>query len=113
MRFGVLSGHQGLNGQLILPPANINQPGPIMCEERLGELLSLLSPESGLKRPDRVFVHYAEPLGDEPQVPDRVDARDGALERGHGRDLALDSGEFVRQFGHALLKLVVALVELS
>ncbi len=31
--------HQGLGGQLILPPANLNQPGPIVCRERLGGLL--------------------------------------------------------------------------
>jgi putative transposase len=31
--------HQGLAGQLILPPANLNQPGPIVCRERLGGLL--------------------------------------------------------------------------
>jgi hypothetical protein len=28
-----------LAGQLILPPANLNQPGPIVCRERLGGLL--------------------------------------------------------------------------
>jgi hypothetical protein len=31
--------HQGLAGQLILPPANHNRPGPIVCQERLGGLL--------------------------------------------------------------------------
>jgi transposase InsO family protein len=31
--------HQGLAGQLILPPANLNRPGPIVCRERLGGLL--------------------------------------------------------------------------
>jgi putative transposase len=32
--------HQGLAGQLIVPPANLNQPGPpIVCQERLGGLL--------------------------------------------------------------------------
>jgi putative transposase len=31
--------HQGLGGQLILPPANHNRPGPIVCRERLGGLL--------------------------------------------------------------------------
>jgi putative transposase len=31
--------HQGLAGQLIVPPANFNQPGPIVCRERLGGLL--------------------------------------------------------------------------
>jgi len=49
--------HQGLGGQLILPPANLNQPAPIVCRERLGGLLLLRSP-GGLKRPDRVFAHY-------------------------------------------------------
>jgi putative transposase len=31
--------HQGLDGQLILPPANLNRPGPIICRERIGGLL--------------------------------------------------------------------------
>jgi hypothetical protein len=31
--------HQGLGGQLIVPPANLNRPGPIVCRERLGGLL--------------------------------------------------------------------------
>jgi transposase InsO family protein len=31
--------HQGLGGQLIVPPANLNQPGPIVARERLGGLL--------------------------------------------------------------------------
>jgi transposase InsO family protein len=31
--------HQGLDGQLILPPANLNRSGPIVCRERLGGLL--------------------------------------------------------------------------
>jgi transposase InsO family protein len=31
--------HQGLGGHLISPPANLNRPGPIVCRERLGELL--------------------------------------------------------------------------
>jgi putative transposase len=31
--------HQGLDGQIIVPPANINRPGPIVCRERLGGLL--------------------------------------------------------------------------
>ena len=31
--------HQGLDGQLILPPANLNRPGPIVCRECLGGLL--------------------------------------------------------------------------
>jgi putative transposase len=31
--------HQGRGGQLIVPPANLNRPGPIGCQERLGELL--------------------------------------------------------------------------
>ena len=33
--------HQGLGGQIILPPANHNRPGPIVCRERLGGLLRL------------------------------------------------------------------------
>jgi hypothetical protein len=38
----VISGvadHQGLGGQLILPPASLNQPGPLVCRERLGGML--------------------------------------------------------------------------
>jgi hypothetical protein len=31
--------HQGLGGQLIVPPANLNRPGPIVCREHLGGLL--------------------------------------------------------------------------
>jgi hypothetical protein len=31
--------HQGLGGQLILSPANLNRPGPLVCRERLGGLL--------------------------------------------------------------------------
>jgi hypothetical protein len=31
--------HQGLAGQLIVPLANLNRPGPIVCRERLGGLL--------------------------------------------------------------------------
>jgi hypothetical protein len=31
--------HQGLDGQIILPPANHNRPGPIVCREHLGGLL--------------------------------------------------------------------------
>jgi hypothetical protein len=31
--------HQGLDDQFILPPANLNQPRPIVCRERLGGLL--------------------------------------------------------------------------
>jgi hypothetical protein len=36
--------HQGLGGQIILPAANHNQPpGPIVCRERLGELLASIT----------------------------------------------------------------------
>jgi transposase InsO family protein len=38
--------HQGLAGQLILPPANLNQPGPIVCRERLGGLLRFCDREA-------------------------------------------------------------------
>jgi hypothetical protein len=31
--------HQGLEGRLISPPANLNRSGPIACRERLGGLL--------------------------------------------------------------------------
>jgi transposase InsO family protein len=31
--------HQGLDGQLISPPANLNRSGPVVCRERLGGLL--------------------------------------------------------------------------
>jgi putative transposase len=31
--------HQGLDGQLLSPPANLNRSGPIVCRERLGGLL--------------------------------------------------------------------------
>jgi hypothetical protein len=58
-------------------------------------------------------VQDAEALADEEHVPDRIEERHGALDRGSGHDLALDGGEFVTQFGHALLELVVALVELG
>jgi putative transposase len=51
--------HQGLGGQLIVPPANLNRPGPIVCGERLGGLLRFYRPRGGLKRSDRVFAHYA------------------------------------------------------
>jgi hypothetical protein len=51
--------HQGLDGQFIVPPANLNRPGPIVCRERLGRSATLQSPQRGLKRHDRVFVHNA------------------------------------------------------
>jgi hypothetical protein len=38
--------YQGLNGQLILPPANLNRPGPIVCRERLGGLLRFCDREA-------------------------------------------------------------------
>jgi hypothetical protein len=50
---------------------------------------------------------------DEQQVPDRIEERDSALDRCRGHSLTLDGGEFITQLCHALLKLVVALVELG
>jgi transposase InsO family protein len=38
--------HQGLDGQLIVPPANLNRPGPIVCRERLGGLLRFYGREA-------------------------------------------------------------------
>jgi hypothetical protein len=38
--------HQGLGGQLISPPANLNRPGPIVCRERLGGLLRFYDREA-------------------------------------------------------------------
>ena len=38
--------HQGLGGQLILPPANLNRPGPVVCRERLGGLLRFYEREA-------------------------------------------------------------------
>jgi putative transposase len=38
--------HQGLAGQLILPPANLNRPGPFVCPERLGGLLRFYDREA-------------------------------------------------------------------
>ena len=55
----------------------------------------------------------AETLGNEQSVQARVEERDGALDLGRGHGLTLDGGEFVTQFGNALLELVVALVELE
>jgi hypothetical protein len=46
-------------------------------------------------------------------VPDPIEERDGALDRGGGHGLALSSRELVTQLGHALLELVVARVELG
>jgi putative transposase len=43
--------HQGLGGQIIVPPANINRPGPIVCRERLGGLLRFYHREGGLNTP--------------------------------------------------------------
>jgi hypothetical protein len=31
--------HQRLGGQLIVSPANLNHPGPLVCRQRLGGLL--------------------------------------------------------------------------
>jgi putative transposase len=38
--------HQGLDGQLISPPANLNRSGPIVCRERLGGLLRFYEREA-------------------------------------------------------------------
>jgi len=38
--------HQGLAGQLIVPPANLNRPGPIVRRERLGGLLRFYDREA-------------------------------------------------------------------
>jgi hypothetical protein len=38
--------HQGLDSQLIVPPANLNRPGPIDCRERLGGLLRFYDREA-------------------------------------------------------------------
>jgi putative transposase len=38
--------HQGLAGQLIVLPANLNRPGPIVCRERLGGLLRFYDREA-------------------------------------------------------------------
>jgi hypothetical protein len=38
--------HQGLDGQLISPPANLNRPGPIVCRERIGGLLRFYHPNA-------------------------------------------------------------------
>ncbi len=38
--------HRGLAGQLILPPANLNRPGPIVCRERLGGFLRFYQREA-------------------------------------------------------------------
>jgi DNA-binding transcriptional LysR family regulator len=38
--------HQGLDGQLISPPANLNRPGRIVCRERLGGLLRFYDREA-------------------------------------------------------------------
>lgn len=40
-------------------------------------------------------MQEAEALGNEQQVPDRVEERNRALARGCGHGLALDGGEFV------------------
>lgn len=41
----------------------------------------------------------AEPLGDEQQVPDRIEERDSALDMGCGYGLVLDGGELVTSQG--------------
>jgi hypothetical protein len=56
-------------------------------------------------------VQDAEALRDEEQIPDRVEERDRALDRGRRHRLSLDGGELVTQLGHALLELVTALVD--
>ena len=38
--------HQGLDSQLIVPPASLNRPGPIVCRERLGGLLRFYDREA-------------------------------------------------------------------
>ena len=38
--------HQDLEGRLIVPPANLNRPGPIVCRERLGGLLRFYDREA-------------------------------------------------------------------
>jgi hypothetical protein len=58
-------------------------------------------------------VQDAESLGNEEQVPDRIEERDRALNRGRGYGLALDSGKLVTQLGDTHLELLVALVELG
>jgi hypothetical protein len=37
---------QALDGQLILPPANLNRPGTIVCRERLSGLLRFYDREA-------------------------------------------------------------------
>jgi hypothetical protein len=37
-------------GQIILPPANLNQPRPIGYRERLGGLRHCSTPKSGVKK---------------------------------------------------------------
>jgi hypothetical protein len=38
--------HQGLDSQLIVAPANLNRPGPLVCRERLGGLLRFYDREA-------------------------------------------------------------------
>jgi hypothetical protein len=42
----------------------------------------------------------AEALGNEQQVPDRIEEREGALDLGCGNRLVLDGGELVTQLSH-------------
>jgi hypothetical protein len=58
-------------------------------------------------------VQDAEAFRDEQQVPDRIEERHVALDRGGGHGLALSSRELVTQLGHPLLELAGALLELS
>lgn len=43
--------------------------------------------------------------------PDRIESATAPLDRSRGHGLALDGHKLVTQLGHALLELVVALVE--
>lgn len=53
--------HKGLGGLLILPSANRNRPGPLVCRERLGDF-SASTIARRPERPDRVFAHCAVAL---------------------------------------------------
>ena len=52
-----------------------------------------------------------EPFGDEEQVPDGIEERHRALDRGCGHGLAVGGGEFVALLGQSLLELLGELVE--
>ena len=49
--------HLGLGGQIILPPAHHNQPGPIVCRERLGGLLRFYYHKARLTHGDCDMPH--------------------------------------------------------